>query len=169
MLRMIVKPESAGAYIDFTPLNECPGDDVAYRRAIVDPGPGANDVPATSVDFDHCHRIVGIEILNASSFLGRRFRTDGDRAIFPIYLNVDYGRDCARIPLRERRVDLSFDPSRLSAVIDVRELPERTSRSVEAAPLTLHFNGEGKICAVSLKCASGMLPARFLRAGSKGE
>ena len=125
--------------------------------------------PLVSVDYDRYQRIVGIEVLNPSSLLGDRFRTDGGLAVFPIYLSVDYTADKARIAHRERSVDVEFEKNRPSAVIIVKELPGDTVRSVEAGPVALHYNVKGKISAVSVASASIMLPSRFLRLGSEGK
>jgi uncharacterized protein YuzE len=169
ILRLIIDPKTDRGYVDFAPMNECPGDDVAHRCQVVIPWDEVNVSPIVSVDYDHNQRIAGIEILNPSSFLGNRFRTDGDQAVFPIYLSVDFAADKARIALRERSVDVTFGENRPCAAINVRELPGDTVRSVEAGPVTVHYNSNGRISAISMSCVSTMLPRRFLRLGSEGK
>jgi len=169
MLRLILDPKTDRGYIDFAPMNECPGGDVTHRSPIIIPGDDGDASPLVSVDYDHGQRIAGIEILKASSSLGHRFRTDGDQAVFPIYLSVDYTADRARIALRERSVDVEFEKNRPSAVIIVRELAGDTVRSVETGPVAVHYNAKGRISAVSMASASIMLPRRFLRLGSEGK
>ena len=169
MLRLIIDPKTDRGYIDFAPMNECPGGDVTHRSPIVIPGNEDNASPFVSVDYDRNQRIAGIEILNPSSLLGDRFRTDGDQAVFPIYLSVDYTADRARITLRERSVDVEFEKNRPSAVITIKELPGDTVRSVAAGPVAVHFSSKGKISAVAMGSASITLPRRFLRLGSDGK
>ena len=169
MLRLIVDPKADRGYIDFAPMNECPGGDVSQRKPIVVTGDQGEVSAIVSVDYDHGQRIAGIEILNPSSLLGHRFRTDGDQAVFPIYLSVDYTADKARIALRERTVNVEFEENRPSAVIIVKELPGDTVRSVEAGPVVFHYNSKGKISAISMSCASITLPRRFRRLGSEGK
>jgi uncharacterized protein YuzE len=169
MLRLIIDPKTDRCYIDFAPMNECPGGDVAHRYQAVIPGDEVDASPTVSVDYDCDQRIAGVEILNPSSFLGSRFRADGDQAVFPVHLSVDYAVDEARIALRERNVDVTFDENSLLALIDVREVPVDAVRSVEAGPLTIHYNSNGRISAISMSCASIVLPRRFLRLGSQGK
>jgi uncharacterized protein YuzE len=169
MLRLIVDPKTDRGYIDFAPMNECPGGDVAHRKPIVVTGDMGEVTAIVSLDYDRGQRIAGIEILNPSSLLGHRFRTDGDQAVFPIYLSVDYTADKARITLRERSVGVEFEKDRPSAVITIKELPGDTVRSVEAGPVAFHYSSKGKISAISMSCASITLPERFRRLGSEGK
>lgn len=169
MLRLMIGPEADRAYIDFGPMDECPGGNIAHRQAIVNLEDEIEIPPVVSVGYEYNQRITAIEILNPSRFLGNRFRTDGDQAVFPVYLNLDHKADMARITLRDREVKVAFDESSLRAVVNIRELPGDTVSSVQSGYVGVHYNTKGKISAISIRRASIMLPKRFLLSRSEGK